>query len=165
MCCSCWSGGGGGGGCGGIDGHSREVRPPKRPNTHTHGSTHGYTISNNATRFRLFTYLISHMFLILQETKTLVVGGKYFKPGLPQIPFRMYLADVAHGNCAISIWPLHRLFRRANSTFLSISIAAKYENSGCRGKKCICLHSEMKHALHSNMWLSMRQIMYAWLWC
>lgn len=29
--------------------------PPKRPNTHTHGSTHGHTISNNATSVGLFT--------------------------------------------------------------------------------------------------------------
>lgn len=43
---------------------------------------------------------------------------------------------------------------------LSISRAAKYENSGCRGEKCICLRFKVENARSIQHVAAMRQILF-----
>lgn len=147
--------------------------PPKRPNTHTHGSTHGHTISKNATSVWLFTcYVLLVFFFRFCNKLKLGLLGENFNTGLPQIPFRMCFECVSLVSPMATAQFQHGLlvdpyigcvFRRAISTVCQFIIAAKYENSGCREVKCICLRSRMKRALHSKMWLRCVKF-YVWFW-
>lgn len=98
--------------------------------------------------------------------------GENFNTGLPQIPFRMCFECVSLVSPMATAQFQHGLlvdpyigcvFRRAISTVCQFIIAAKYENSGCREVKCICLRSRMKRALHSKMWLRCVKF-YVWFW-
>lgn len=104
-------------------------------------------------------HYVSHS-LILQKTKTLVVGGYISTLDYRKIHFECIVGvgSVALGNCAIS-WR-HGLPRYLGCVglptqilCLSISRAAKYENSGCRGEKCICLRFKDETRAPFNMWL------------
>lgn len=112
-------------------------------------------------------YITSHILWFCKRLKLWLSGGYISTLDYRKIHFECIVGvgSVALGNCAIS-WrhglPRYRLWVFRRKFYVSISRAAKYENSGCRGEKCICLRFKDETRAPFNMWLRCVKFCFWW---